>query len=195
MDGATVWHVYAQSVQSWHAKSISSEKGSCRVRWKCMAGRGSPPEHLEQSGYVEWRSLMDIVSREKRSAMMSNIKAQNTRPEIAVRRVAHRLGLRFRLHRRDLPGSPDIVFPRWHTALFVHGCYWHRHSDCKFSTIPKSNVEFWQNKLQGNVDRDVRVRRELETQGWNVVVIWECQTRSEFQMEDILSRGVRDARR
>jgi DNA mismatch endonuclease (patch repair protein) len=133
---------------------------------------------------------MDIVSREKRSAMMANIRGRNTRPEQAVRRAAHRLGLRFRLHRRDLPGSPDLVFPRLRTALFVHGCYWHRHNGCKYSSIPKSNVEFWLKKLQTNVDRDIRVRRELETGGWNVVIIWECETRDINTMTDILTREV-----
>lgn len=138
---------------------------------------------------------MDIVSREKRSAMMANIKSRNTRPEMAVRRAAHRLGLRFRLHRRDLPGSPDLVFPRRRTALFVHGCYWHRHHGCKYAYNPKSNVEFWQKKLQTNVDRDIRVRQELEVGGWNVVIIWECETRDSGTVTDVLNRELCDAAR
>lgn len=138
---------------------------------------------------------MDIVPREKRSAMMANIRGRDTRPELAVRRAAHRLGLRFRLHRRDLPGSPDLVFPRRKTALFVHGCYWHRHPGCKYAYTPKSNVEFWLNKLQKNTARDSRVRKELEDGGWNVVVIWECETRDAGVITDVLTREVCSAAR
>lgn len=138
---------------------------------------------------------MDVVTREKRSAMMANIGSRNTRPELAVRRAAHQLGLRFRLHRRDLPGSPDLVFPRRKTALFVHGCYWHRHSGCKYAYTPKSNVEFWLNKLQTNVVRDTRVRQELEDGGWNVVVIWECETKDAKIITDVLVHEVGNAAR
>lgn len=137
--------------------------------------------------------LMDVVSSDKRSAMMANIRSRNTQPELAVRRTAHRLGLRFRLHRRDLPGSPDLVFPGPKTALFVHGCYWHRHSDCKFAYTPKSNVKFWQNKFQTNVDRDNRVKQELEERGWRVIVIWECETKDEKMIADVLDRIVYNA--
>jgi DNA mismatch endonuclease, patch repair protein len=125
--------------------------------------------------------------------MMANIGSRNTRPELAVRRAAHRLGLRFRLHRRDLPGSPDLVFARRKTALFVHGCYWHRHTGCKYAYTPKSNIEFWLNKLQTNVARDVRVRRELEDGGWNVVVIWECETKDATILADVLMHEVCNA--
>ncbi|WP_297838405.1 very short patch repair endonuclease [uncultured Roseibium sp.] len=136
---------------------------------------------------------MDVVSSEKRSAMMSNIKSRNTRPELEVRRVAHRLGLRFRLHRRDLPGTPDLIFPSRRTAIFVHGCYWHRHFGCKYAYNPKSNVEFWQNKFQSNVNRDLRVRRELENRGWKVITIWECETKDQKMIADILFQKVCDA--
>ncbi len=138
---------------------------------------------------------MDVVTQEKRSAMMANIGSRNTRPELAVRRAAYRLGLRFRLYRRDLPGSPDLVFPRRKTALFVHGCYWHRHTGCKCAYTPKSNVEFWLNKLQTNVSRDIRVRQELEDGGWNVVVIWECETKDAKIITDILTHEVCNATR
>lgn len=138
---------------------------------------------------------MDIVSREKRSAMMANIKSRNTRPEIAVRRAAHRLGLRFRLNRRDLPGSPDLVFPRHRTTIFVHGCYWHRHEGCKFAYTPKSNVAFWTAKLQANVDRDARVKQVLEDHAWNVVVIWECETKNAVNVANVLTRVFQSAAR
>jgi DNA mismatch endonuclease, patch repair protein len=137
--------------------------------------------------------LMDVVSFDKRSAIMANIKSRNTRPELAVRRDAHRLGLRFRLHRRDLPGSPDIVFPGRRTVLFVHGCYWHRHTGCKFAYTPKSNVEFWQKKFQTNVARDLRVRQELEDRGWKVITIWECETKDQNMIVDSLTQKVCDA--
>ncbi len=137
--------------------------------------------------------LMDVVSSDKRSAMMTNIKSRNTRPELAVRRDAHRLGLRFRLHRRDLPGSPDIVFPGKRTVVFVHGCYWHRHTGCKFAYIPKSNVEFWQKKFQNNVARDLRVRQELEDRGWKVITIWECETKDQKMIVDVLTQKVCNA--
>lgn len=119
---------------------------------------------------------MDIVSSIKRSQMMSGIRGKDTKPEIIVRKAAHALGYRFRLNRRDLPGSPDIVFPGRKTVLFVHGCYWHRHDGCKYCYSPKSNIEFWERKFRDNVLRDIRVQRELQQMGWQVAVIWECET-------------------
>jgi DNA mismatch endonuclease, patch repair protein len=122
---------------------------------------------------------MDTVSKEARSRMMGSIKGKDTAPELAVRKAAHALRLRFRLHRRDLPGSPDLVFPSRKTAVFVHGCYWHRHEGCLCCYFPKSNVDFWEKKFKGNVARDERVRRELEQLGWRVVTLWECETAEE----------------
>jgi DNA mismatch endonuclease, patch repair protein len=119
---------------------------------------------------------MDVVSPARRSAMMARIQSRNTRPEMAVRQTAHRLGYRFRLHRRDLPGSPDLVFPRRKKIVFVHGCFWHSHEACKFACTPKSNIEFWKSKLAKNAERDARVKGELEFMGWDVLVIWECET-------------------
>lgn len=108
--------------------------------------------------------------------MMSGIRGKNTRPELKVRKTAHALGYRFRLHRNDLPGSPDLAFPSRNTVLFVHGCYWHRHKGCKHCYDPKSNTEFWSRKFEANVARDERVRGELEQRGWRVVTLWECET-------------------
>ena len=107
---------------------------------------------------------------------MSRIGPRNTQPELAVRKLAHALGYRFRLHRRTLPGSPDLVFPRLKKAVFVHGCFWHRH-DCKKATTPKSNTDFWQTKFRQNIERDNRKLAEIRGQGWDAVVIWECETR------------------
>lgn len=108
---------------------------------------------------------------------MSRIRGRDTGPEMTVRRAAHRLGHRYRLHRRDLPGTPDLVFPRQRKVLFVHGCFWHRHSRCRFAYEPKSNVEFWRLKFASNVQRDERVRQELERVGWRVLTLWECEVK------------------
>lgn len=109
--------------------------------------------------------------------MMARVRGKNTKPELAVRRWLHAAGFRFRLHRADLPGTPDIVLPRMRLALFVHGCFWHRHPGCKRATTPKSRRDFWETKLTGNVERDRRNDGELRTLGWAVAVIWECETR------------------
>jgi DNA mismatch endonuclease (patch repair protein) len=121
---------------------------------------------------------MDIVAPEQRSSLMSRIRGKDTGPEIKVRRLAHALGFRFRLHRRDLPGSPDLVFPSHRKVIFVHGCYWHRHEGCRYAYSPKSNTRFWQSKFEANVARDRRAASALEELGWNVLVIWECETRN-----------------
>ena len=119
---------------------------------------------------------MDIVSRAKRSQMMAAVRGASTKPELAVRRSAHALGYRFRLHRRDLPGSPDMVLSSRSLAVFVHGCYWHRHAGCKLCYKAKSNLDFWQRKFTSNVERDRRVQAALEELGWRVVIVWECET-------------------
>lgn len=110
---------------------------------------------------------------------MSRVKGKNTTPERVVRGILHRLGFRFRLHRRSLPGKPDIVLAKRRTVIFVHGCFWHGHSGCSRASRPSSNVAFWNAKLDLNHRRDEKVRRELRTLGWRVVVVWECQTRDE----------------
>ena len=108
---------------------------------------------------------------------MSRIRAKNTKPEILVRSLLHRMGYRFRLHSRSLPGKPDIVLPKYRTTVLVHGCFWHRHNACRFAYVPKSRVEFWERKFRKNVERHDRVVKELIDLGWAVVVVWECQTR------------------
>jgi len=121
---------------------------------------------------------MDVMSPAQRSSMMSSVRSRNTRPEVAVRKAAHSMGLRFRLHRRALPGSPDVVFPRWRIALFVHGCFWHRHEGCVLAATPKTRPEFWSAKFSANEKRDSRVTSDLLRLGWEVEVIWECETRN-----------------
>lgn len=114
---------------------------------------------------------------------MSRIRGKDTKPEMVVRSLVHRMGYRFRLHVGDLPGKPDLVLPRHEKVIFVHGCYWHMHR-CRFGrVIPKTNTEFWQNKRQGNVDRDRRNLRKLRREGWSVLVLWECWTRDPDRIE------------
>lgn len=120
---------------------------------------------------------MDVFSPSKRREVMQAIRGKNTTPERLVRSALHRLGLRFRLHGRSLPGKPDLVLAKHQTVIFVHGCFWHRH-DCKFAATPKTRPEFWASKFQANMDRDRRNKELLEQQGWRVIEVWECETRS-----------------
>jgi len=106
---------------------------------------------------------------------MSRVRGKDTGPEVALRRALHRIGLRYRLHDKNLPGSPDLVFARYKAVVFVHGCYWHRHDGCPKATSPKSNVSFWEEKFNRNVERDKHVLANLKNLGWRVFVIWECE--------------------
>lgn len=108
---------------------------------------------------------------------MSGIRGKDTKPEMVVRRALFSAGFRFRLHRRDLPGAPDVVLPGRHIVVFVHGCFWHRHMACGLAKLPATNAEFWRSKLNGNVQRDERAVMALRTSGWRVLVVWECATR------------------
>jgi DNA mismatch endonuclease (patch repair protein) len=121
---------------------------------------------------------MDSLSPEKRSWNMSRIKNCDTKPEIIVRSLLHRGGYRFRLHRKDLPGKPDIVLPRYKTIILVHGCFWHRHEGCRYAYTPKTRVDFWEKKFHLNVERDQKVQNELLRLGWEVCVVWECETKN-----------------
>ena len=121
--------------------------------------------------------MTDVFSKEKRSWIMSRVRGHDTKPEILVRSVVHRMGFRFRIHRRDLPGNPDIVLPRHGKVIFVHGCFWHGHKRCSRSKRPTTNEEFWNRKLDGNIERDKRFREALRRRGWKVLVVWECETR------------------
>ncbi|MDO0791814.1 DNA mismatch endonuclease Vsr [Xanthomonas arboricola pv. pruni] len=109
---------------------------------------------------------------------MRSVRQKDTSPEVIVRRAAHSLGARFRLHQKSLPGSPDMVFPSRKLCIFIHGCFWHRHPGCRLASTPGSNVDFWLEKFQKNVDRDNRKSEELKSLGWRVEVIWECETRN-----------------
>lgn len=121
-----------------------------------------------------------------RSALMGRIRGKNTKPEMVVRRAAHRLGLRFRIHRRDMPGTPDIVLRKYGLVIFVHGCFWHRHEGCRRCTTPKTRIDFWNEKFKKNVERDQRDGDALRKQGWNVLIIWECQTKNLTDLDALL---------
>lgn len=138
--------------------------------------------------------MVDFLSPAKRSERMSRIRSSNTSPELALRRALHALGFRFRLHRKDLPGKPDIVLPRYRTVVFVHGCFWHRHAGCKIATTPQSNTGFWVEKFDRNVARDSRSRELLETQGWKVIIAWECQLGSRRKAADAAVRVAAEIR-
>jgi DNA mismatch endonuclease (patch repair protein) len=119
--------------------------------------------------------------------MMAAVKQRDTKPELAVRRALHAMGLRFRLNRRDLPGSPDIVLTRWRTVVFVHGCFWHRHN-CRWTTTPATRVAFWRTKFQRNVERDQTAVASLQRAGWRVLTIWGCQAKSSDKLRRRLAR-------
>lgn len=131
---------------------------------------------------------MDRLSKEHRSWNMSQIRDSDTNPEKTVRSILHKLGYRFRLHRKNLPGRPDIVLPRFQTVIFVHGCYWHRHKGCKYVYAPKTRIEFWQRKFDENIARDKRTLESLRNQGWRVLVIWECQVTDKKSLANRLNR-------
>lgn len=131
---------------------------------------------------------MDILTTDHRSRVMSRIKGKNTQPEMVVRRLIHAMGYRFRLHRQDLPGSPDVVLPGRKKAIFVHGCFWHRHTGCKYAYVPKSNVDFWMKKFDANVRRDNSTMAALESLNWDVLIVWECQTRDPQHLSCVLQR-------
>ena len=120
---------------------------------------------------------MDIMTPEQRHRVMVANKSKDTKPEVAVRRLLHALGYRFRIHRKDLPGKPDIVLPKHRTVIFVHGCFWHHHEGCKAASTPSSNIDFWQTKFRRNRERDAQVKAQLESMGWKVIVIWECEVK------------------
>jgi DNA mismatch endonuclease (patch repair protein) len=132
------------------------------------------------------KEVPDRFTPEQRSRVMSRVKGRDTRPERIVRSLLHRMGYRFRLHRKDLPGKPDVVLPRHRKVVFVHGCFWHGHEGCRRATRPKTRPEFWNRKIDSNMERDARAQRELEAMGWDVLVVWQCETRDEAALTERL---------
>ena len=129
---------------------------------------------------------------EQRSKNMAAIKSKNTKPEIKVRKVLHSMGYRFRLHSKDLPGSPDIVLPKYKTVIFVHGCFWHRHQNCKYASNPKTRREFWEKKFKENIERDKKTLEKLKNLGWKTNIVWECEVKNReiliLKLEEILRK-------
>lgn len=123
--------------------------------------------------------MVDVVDAATRSRMMAGIRGRDTKPEIELRRALHALGLRYRLHGKRLPGKPDLVFPRFRAVVFVHGCFWHRHEGCRFTTMPATRPDFWNAKFDENVQRDRRNMEALITSGWRIGIVWECAIKTE----------------
>lgn len=134
--------------------------------------------------------MTDIVDKQTRSRMMSRIRGRDTMPEVALRKSLHRKGFRFRLHSRRLPGKPDLVLTKYNAVVFVHGCFWHRHAGCSFTTTPASNIDFWREKFAKTVQRDARTCEKLRSKGWRIATVWECSLRND--MLDVSSRLLSD---
>lgn len=132
--------------------------------------------------------MVDPLSPEARSKQMARVRGKDTVPEMQVRRLTHAMGYRYRLHVRELPGCPDMVFPRRRKVIFIHGCFWHRHSDpdCKLARLPKTNADFWEKKFQENIARDARCFSELTAMGWSILVIWECELKNKVALASLI---------
>ena len=138
---------------------------------------------------------MDIVSKSRRSEMMAGIRNRNTLPERLIRSELHRLGFRFRLHSKKLPGKPDIVLTKYKTVILVNGCFWHRHRHCKYAYFPKSRISFWKEKFAENIERELNVRRSLKKLGWRVLVVWECQTTRPQVVAQRITKTIHEAKK
>lgn len=136
--------------------------------------------------------MTDTISKEHRSWNMSRIKGKNTKPEVTVRSLLHKMGYRFRLNRKDLPGKPDIVLPKYNTVIFIHGCFWHQHKNCSRSNIPKTNDKYWIPKLEKNILRDKQVIKNLRKLNWNVFVLWECEIKNIKKIKREINRILND---
>jgi len=134
--------------------------------------------------------MVDTLSRERRSWNMSRIRNKNTRPELLVRSLLHCSGFRFRLHKKSLPGKPDIVLEKHRTVIFVHGCFWHRHKGCPDATTPKTRTTFWEKKFKDNTGRDKSVVKDLCNAGWKVIIVWECETKRPDELRERLKMGI-----
>ena len=130
--------------------------------------------------------MVDDRSPAMRSQNMSRIRSRDTLPELRVRSLIHRAGYRYRLHVKEMPGKPDIVMPRYRTAILINGCFWHRHPNCRYATTPKTNTDYWQRKFERNVARDRTAHYELARNGWKILVIWECQTRDKESLATLI---------
>lgn len=139
--------------------------------------------------------MVDTIPSARRSWNMPRIRSQDTAPEIRVRSALHALGFRFRLHRRDLPGTPDVILPKHRTVIFVHGCFWHRHLGCTMAYTPKTRTHFWEQKFVENIKRDTTVERQLECLGWTSIVVWGCETEDWKGLSSLLAGQLRTQHR
>ncbi len=146
-----------------------------------VGGRYEQPP-IWDNRLISKNEMADILTPKQRSELMSKVRSRDTKPEWILRCGLHRLGIRYRLKNKHLAGNPDLVFPKFHAAVFVHGCYWHRHKGCKDASIPKTNADFWEKKFIENIERDRRAIDQLENNGWRTLVVWECElTRNAFE--------------
>ena len=129
---------------------------------------------------------MDVLTPEQRQKNMSRIRGKETKPEIIVRKFLFSRGVRYRKNDRKLPGHPDIVFPKYHTVVFVNGCFWHGHENCRYYRLPKTNTVFWRNKIERNKERDSEIITRLESLGWKAIIVWECEIKTKTEMESRL---------
>ena len=136
--------------------------------------------------------MTDVFTTIKRSEVMSKIKGRDTGPERSVRSLLHRMGYRFRLYRKELPGKPDIVLPRYRCVILVYGCFWHRHKNCRFAYVPKSRIDFWSAKFEANINRDNKIKAELEQAGWRVIIVWGCELRRPDELKHKLDISLRE---
>ena len=129
--------------------------------------------------------MTDVLSKEQRKRCMSHVRGKDTKPEVMVRQFLFAQGFRYRLYRKDLPGKPDIVLPKYKTVIFINGCFWHGHSGCKYATIPKANHDFWLAKISGNIERDKSNHAKLFELGWKVIEIWQCELKPKFREQTL----------
>lgn len=138
--------------------------------------------------------MSDVLTKEQRHLNMSHIHGKDTKPEEIIRKYLFSRGYRYRKNDSRYPGKPDVVLPKYHTAIFAHGCFWHRHPGCRYATTPATNSEFWQKKFDQNVARDKKVQEQLKADGWNVIVVWECELSRKADCEELLQRLEREIR-
>lgn len=166
--------------------TMGKDNSECEVEPSATAVReGALADYMvDQTSLARSSRRIDTLTPAARSERMSRIHGKDTQPEMKVRRLAHGMGYRYRLHRKDLPGRPDLVFSSRRKVIFVHGCFWHRHPDarCKLARLPKSNLSFWQSKLEGNRTRDLENQKKLVEDGWQVLVLWECELRDDSNL-------------